>query len=219
MKTKLRLLLTCTVVLLTGCNFQISGFGGIQGSGVKASQTREVDEFTDVEVRGSANVRIHDGKEQSVTVESDDNLLEIITTEVRDKKLIVTTKESYSTRIGISVSVNVPQIESIRVMGSGDVQAENVDVETLHLSISGSGDITAVGTAKKVDVTINGSGDADLSELVARDATVQISGSGDVRVHATEILRATINGSGDVRYKGKPDVQRDVSGSGDVEPE
>ena len=217
MKKNLGLLLICTVLLLTGCNFHHQ-FGGIQGSGAKASETREVSEFTGIEVRCSAKVRVHDGQEQSVTVEVDDNLLALITTEVQDNKLIVSTKEPISTRIGISVTVNLRQLDSIRVIGSGAVQAENVDAATLTLSISGSGDINAAGTVEKVDVKIMGSGDVDLSELVASEATVHISGSGDVIVHATENLSATINGSGDIRYKGQPEVQQNVSGSGDVKP-
>lgn len=216
MKKKLGLLLTC-VVLLTGCHYHFE-LGGIQGSGVKASNVREVGEFTGIEVRCSADVRVHDGKEQSVTVEGDDNLLELITTEVKDNMLIVSSTEPISTRIGITVSVNVQQLESIHVMGSGDVRVEDVDAATLTLSINGSGDIDASGTAEKVDLEIQGSGDADLSNLITSDATVQVSDSGDVIVHATENLSATINGSGDIHYKGKPNVQQNVTGSGDVEP-
>ena len=220
MKMKLGLLLPCIVLLLTGCHGHFHyELGGIQGSGIKASETREVGEFTGIDVRCSANIRLHDGKEQSVTVECDDNLLELITTEVKDNKLVVTTKEPISTRIGINVTINVPQLESIHISGSGDVQAEDVDATALTLSISGSGDIKITGTAEKIDLNINGSGDADLSELVVQEATVQVSGSGDVVVHATDKLIATVNGSGDIRYIGEPEVQKSVSGSGDIQPE
>ena len=145
MKIHSGLLLGLAVALLGSCSVQISGCG-IQGSGQRASQPRQVKSFNRVELRGATDVQIQVGSPQSVTVEADDNLIDIITTVVQDSTLIVEAKKAYFTRIGVNVKVTVPALESIKIAGSGDVQAEGIATKSIDLTVSGSGDITAAGT-------------------------------------------------------------------------
>ena len=77
--------------------------------------------------------------------------------------------------------------------------------------------LSAAGTATRLDVTINGFGQARLSQLTARDVHAVVSGSGLIQVTATTSLDAAVPGSGTIIYSGDPpQVTTSVTGSGAV---
>ncbi len=213
-------LLLASLTALSGCNVSIenSGVGssGIEGSGTMASETREVEAFTGIDFRGAGELHVEVGKPQSVAVAIDDNLLQIIRTEVRNGKLVIDNTEPYRSNVGLTVTIGVEKLESVALSGSADARISGIDGGDFAVSVSGSGDVEASGRSDDLEINITGSGDVDLSELAAKDATVNIAGSGDVRVHATDTLQVSIAGSGDVKYRGSPKVSRSIAGSGNV---
>jgi hypothetical protein len=63
---------------------------------------------------------------------------------------------------------------------------------------------------------VSGSGNIDLSGIIADAVDARVSGSGTVKVNAVQILDATVSGSGTVRYLGNPVITTHISGSGKV---
>ena len=87
-------LMLCAVVAGAGCNFFMP-FSGIPGSGVIVAESRFVDDFDAISLNGSANLLISVGEPASVTVEIDDNLLDVITTEVDNGCLEIRNTKNY----------------------------------------------------------------------------------------------------------------------------
>ena len=151
-----RILLLCVgLPFLTGCNM-----GGVTGSGVKISETRDVPAFAGLELHGSVDVVVSVDEEQSVTIEVDDNLIQFITTEVNDNKLVIGSTQAYNTRMGVHVNIQVPELRSVAVSGSGKVTIKGVTGESFDVRISGSGHATAVGEVQRLAVRVSGSGNA-----------------------------------------------------------
>jgi hypothetical protein len=110
-----------------------------------------------------------------------------------------------------------PSAESgVSIRGIGDIDASNIDTDSFEVDISGSGNVTPVGTSDHLEVTISGSGRFDGTDLESATGKVQVSGSGNVVVNVTDELEASIGGSGDVRYIGDPHLDSSISGSGDI---
>ena len=196
---------------LFGCN------RGIEGSGDMETQTRDVKPFSRIKSTGSFDIFVKIGGEQSVTVTFDDNLIEFVSTRVRGKTLQIESEESFSSRRGCRIEITVPELTSVHLSGSGDVEVIDLNQEFFEYSVSGSGDLRAEGKVQEIEIKVSGSGDIDSRDLEAVDAYVRVSGSGDVRVYATESLDAHVSGSGDIAYYGDPkDVSRHVSGSGSI---
>lgn len=226
MKPTAAILLT-GALCLCGCEIHIEGLDGIdditigggseRGSGVKATETRDLPEFTSIVSKGAGNVTVEIGDEQSVEVEIDDNLLELIKTEVKDGKLVIDSEKSYSSKLGLHVRIKMVEFKGVMISGSGNAKINGVAGGDVKFQINGSGDVDATGTADEVSVSVNGSGDVSLFDLEADEVNVKIAGSGDVRVHAVDELNVRIMGSGDVTYKGDPEVDTSIMGSGDVE--
>ena len=206
---------------LAACVVSIGGsscsINTVYGSGVAASESRAVPAFTSVEVRGSADVVAQVGGATSLEVVGDDNLLQYVTTEVEDGKLVIAMESgSYDFDVDLVVTLSTPRLEGLSILGSSDCELSGLSGGDLALSISGSGDVRASGRVDDLALSIHGSGDMRLEELEARSATVSIAGSGDVRLHAVESLEIGISGSGEVRYRGNPSVSQHILGSGDV---
>src|SRR6476619_4151206 len=93
-----------------------------EGSGVAATQAREVAAFQSVDLAGSNNVVIRVGEKQSVAVKADDNLLDRVTTEVHSGELVIAnTPGSFTTKSPMRVEIDVPALDAVTLSGSGNI--------------------------------------------------------------------------------------------------
>ena len=213
--------LGCLAVLLL---YRLDVLGGSgarsanHGSGVAASQTRDLAPFHAVELTGSNNVIIRVGGAQSVVVKGDDNLVDRITTEVQSGRLdIGTTLDSFSTKSPMSVEISVPSLDALTLSGAGNIAVTGVDAQGFTVDLPGSGTVTASGTTSRLDVTLGGSGTLQFSRLVANDVRAVLEGTGTIFVTATASIDASVSGVGSILYGGSPQhVSRNVSGTGSI---
>lgn len=210
------------------------------GIGTIVTETREVGNFSKLELSNSADVEIVAGDTLMVEVSDYENLLDNIVVETRGSTLVVKNKPL---RVALrnsraKVTITMPSgISSVVVSGSGNVEVHDCVAKQVSFKISGSGNITAAsseqlesveaiisgsgnielqGAGTSVDAVVSGSGNITCKDFVAQNTDCTISGSGDVKVHAEERLDVTISGSGNVTYYGKPAVNTRISGSGRV---
>jgi Putative auto-transporter adhesin, head GIN domain len=188
----------------------------LQGSGVAAAQSRVLPSFSSVELAGSNKVTVEVGGPQSVVVHADNNLVRHVTTKVMAGTLVIGTTGTFTTSSPMSVDVSLPALAAIRLSGSGEISVNGIDQPRLIVTLSGSGALDATGTATQLDVTLSGSGLAQLSNLVARDVHAVVAGSGLIRVAPTAFLNAAVPGSGAIIYSGNPQVTSSVTGTGAV---
>jgi hypothetical protein len=194
-----------------------SSTSGLHGSGVVATQTRQLPSFRSVELAGANVVTVRVGGKQAVAVRGDDNLIRFITTRVTSGKLVVDQTRSFSTKSPMGVQVTVPALGAVTLSGSGVLTVDGVRGSEFTVHVPGSGLLIAAGAVSRLDARLSGSGDVRLQELTARDVTASVSGSGRLQVYAGRTLDASLSGSGAIFYSGSPaKVTRTVSGSGAI---
>jgi len=206
------------LVLLTAaaCNFSVVG---VEGSGVSASEDRQVAAFQAVALSGSFAVEVEVGPAQSVRVEADDNIVPIVVTEVVGEVLKISSRQNYSTRGPIKVRVTTPKLTAVEHSGSGSIEVRAIDAGLFTASLDGSGMVRLAGAADMLTANIDGSGSLEATDLATNSATVALSGSGGAKVHARQRVVATISGSGSVQHAGgAKDVVSNIRGSGSVTP-
>jgi len=221
-----RLLLTAAVAVLVAAIALVvvhnssngSSSNGITGSGIAATQARSLAPFTSVLLAGSNNVAIRVGPKQSVVVHADTNLLRVVTTHVRAGTLVIgNTPGSFAAKSPMSVEVSVPSLNGLTLSGSGNVAVSGVNTPTMTVTLPGSGNLRASGTTTRLNVTISGSGNAELQQLAARDAHAVVSGSGTIWLTASNSLDASVPGSGAIFYRGHPGhLTTTITGSGAI---
>jgi hypothetical protein len=193
------------------------GGKAVEGSGKVITQERNVSPFERISSNGPLDVAVRIGSPQKVAVTIDDNLAELVSTEVRGKTLKIEITSPCRSDRNARVEITVPALAGFSNSGSGDVNLMGLEGESFEYEIAGSGDLQASGKMGSLDVSIKGSGDVDARDLDAGSVKVSIMGSGDAVVHAAESLDASIMGSGDVTCYGKPaHVEKHVMGSGEI---
>ena len=190
----------------------------VRGSGTLVTEQREVAGFSEEDLRGSGEVAITVGTSESLTIEADDNVLPLISTDVRGSTLVIEHDEPISPSAAIVYRIEAIEFEGVAVAGSADVVAPNIECGTFSVSVAGAGSLDLDGRCDVLDVEIAGSGDLDAEGLGVERAAVSIAGSGDVLVNVREALEVSISGSGDVVYLGDPETDVDIQGSGAVRP-
>jgi hypothetical protein len=202
-----------------------------------ATESRKVDDFDRVSLASSGEVILTQGDGSSLTVETDQNVMQYVTTEVRGGTLILGTKSGVLVRpTRLRFTLRVGDLDGLTVTGSGDIVAERFDTDRLEIVVSGSGKVRIDAlTAQRVEMRITGSGDVQLAgqgteqevtisgsgkyrggDLRSETAAVTISGSGDATLWATDSLEARITGSGSASYYGDPKTDVSRTGSGKV---
>jgi len=191
----------------------------IKGSGVMKTEARKIEPFSKIEIKSGADMDISIGQQQSVELEAEDNILPVVTTEVKDGTLIVSSTANYNTDKGVKAHIVVPSLKGITITGAGDVSVKGINEPKFALTIKGAGDIKLEGKAEELSVDLAGAGDVDTRQLAVQRATVNLRGAGDVKVRAEKTLEANLRGKGDIRYTGNPEeVIQNISGLGDVKP-
>jgi len=209
-------LVATLVVLAAGCGSEPQA--STEGSGVSASDPREVASFTSVQLAGANTVTIHIGEPHSVIVTGDDNLVDLVTTVVGDDRLVIDNAADFETTAPMSVDVSAPSLEAVDLSGAGTVTVDGVDAAGFTAQLGGAGTLVVSGTAERSSAVLAGSGTLDLGDLVATDATVELPGTGTVRIHATSTLDASLSGTGTIFYRGDPTVTLQNTGTGSVVP-
>ena len=220
------------ILLISGC-----GLIPILGSRNIISGNRNVSGFDRLEVSGAGDMTIIQDGTETLTIETDDNVMQYVTTKVQGGTLSIALeapglRSVIPSRLRLILHVkdlsdiitsgswNVASASfqtkslDITVSGSGKVAIPTLTADNLTVHIRGSGEMVMAGKVKSQAVTISGSGSYNAGNLQTRDTEVEVSGSGNVTTWVTDSLDARISGMGTISYYGSPQVAFNQSGSG-----
>lgn len=226
-------------ILFSGCLVEINGDSEtIRGQGALAQEFREVGSITGVNLAMEGDLFIQSGSEVSFRIEAQQNILAYINTYVRNDVLVIEGERDVDLRPSEPVRfvLVTPELNSVSLTGSGDIQVDPFEsaefaltvagsgdlllreilTDNLVVSIAGSGDINIDGSTINQEISIAGSGDYNARDLTSAAASISIAGSGDSYVQVSEELTASLIGSGSVFYIGNPTITSSTVGSGRV---
>ena len=198
------------LLLCAGCHV------GAQGSGMRKTEKRELPAFTSIETTGAFQVEVTCQKPASFEIETDDNILSLVQTEVKNGVLHVTTTQSYHSAGGIKLRITVPDLASLKSTGAGKFLVTEVKSDKFQIESIGAATVTASGQSKALTVSSTGAGKIDAHDLRADKAEVNVTGAAGVEVNVSDELDVTVSGAGRVVYSGNPKVNKHISGPGQV---
>jgi hypothetical protein len=210
------------------------------GDGPMRTEMRNVTNFSGIDLRMGADVNFQQAPDYKVEVRAQDEVLRVLETYVSNDRLVIKFDKDIRVRLhdGVTVNVSGPNLNSLRVSSSGDINATGTfEATNVEMDISGSGDITMSDlTANMLDAAISGSGDIKVLQgaideeklrisgsgsihvagVAAKTANTRTNGSGSIRLKVSDRLDVNISGSGSVYYTGNPVINASISGSGKV---
>ena len=228
MKTNIRFLILLVTLAMASC---------IGNRAPLSRVVRDAAPFTTINVEDGIDIYLTIAENESIEVETHENMLDLLATEVDDGVLHVYFKRTRPWFSTARVYVTTPEVHKITASGGSDVKGENT-IETDHLTIKASGgsdiyltvqvnsldirssggaDIHLSGNAQRIEARTSGGSDLRAADLTVKEAVLQSSGGSDIRITVTEALRANASGGSDIYYRGNPEIiKANSSGGGDV---
>ena len=223
-------------LLLLSCEFNANWGTGRKGDGnVIADNVSITSDFNEIHASRGLDVYLTQSNVNSVTIEADSNLHEIITVEVVENVLKITTEESIGSASSKKVLVNFNTLSRIVATSGSDVfstdtiSLNELDIETnsgsdveidintekVTCSASSGSDIDIQGNTNYLMASASSGSDIDAGDLLAEISTVKATSGASISVNTTKELIAKANSGGDVVYYGNPsklDTSEGVSG-------
>ncbi len=109
------------MVLLGLAVCQAAPLGPVIGSGLMRSEARTVRDFREVALEGTGTLTITQGATEALTIEAEDNILPVLTSEVRAGRLTLSERGTSGIRPTkpIRYTLTVQDLGTVRLSGSG----------------------------------------------------------------------------------------------------
>ncbi|WP_116787337.1 head GIN domain-containing protein [Flavobacterium psychrotrophum] len=205
-----------------------SGF--IEAAKKHVTAQHNISSYSKLYVNGPFDVILVKDKADALTIEGAENIVPLITAEVKDQVLTIAIKDglkikpSKHNRILIKVPFNA--LNEVSLYGSGSITSKKTIDTNLGIKLNGSGSIKLSLHSPKTDVNMVGSGSVTLTgysesiackltgsgtimakELQSDAADVVLMGSGTIKVATNKSIKGRINGGGSVAFGGEPEKQ------------
>ena len=239
MSTLIKIIVTTVLSLsLFSCNFDMNFTTGVRGNGNVIIEERIVEApFTTITASEGLDVYLTQSDIESIAVEADENLHELIITEVIDGVLKIHTKKNIGKASSKKVMISFQDITSIISTSGSDVYSTNtiiteslklkttsgsdmkLDVNTSVLnckSTSGS-DLLLSGKTNRLTAHATSGSDIKAANLIAKSSQVTATSGADITINTSKELIAEATSGGDIKYLGNPEkVNKSSTSAGSV---
>jgi hypothetical protein len=217
MKRNIFFLIGSAVALLlcTGCFF----FPMVEGSGFLASTTYGLSGFTRIEASNAFKVRVVQDTVYSVSVISDDNLVQYLDVSLSSDTLKIGLEFGYNyINTTLTAEVHLPSLSGLSLSGACEarVEAGFAFVPSMNLVLSGASEAEVLSLiCGSLDANVSGSSGLTIDSLTAGSLSAEVSGASDVTaVGSAGSESLNVSGSSDVHLIDCPTNQASVTVSG-----
>ena len=217
---------TVLAMLMLSCNMGLNFSTGVSGNGnVVMDERTPNDSFNQIEVSRGLDVYLTQGSTESIEVEADENLQEIIITEVRNNVLEIYADENIRHSRSQKVYVTFKSVNSISSSSGSDVYSTNtitadhlelrtssgsdmelnIEADNVTCDSSSGSDLKLSGTTQKLYAEASSGSDISAGNLSAESSHVKASSGADITVNTTKELIAKASSGGDIKYYGSPE--------------
>ncbi|WP_178984834.1 head GIN domain-containing protein [Winogradskyella helgolandensis] len=221
-------------IVMLSCNIM----SGIDGNGNVIDADRIISNtFEEVKVSQGIDLYITQANDVALTIEADENLHDLIRTEVENGVLKIYSTKNIRRASSKKVLLNIKTISAIKATSGSDVFGTNtIKVSNLELNSTSGADITLdvetdtlnCHSTSGSDIELSGStitliaeatsgSDIDASKLKAETSNVKVTSGADISVNTSKALTANATSGGDIKYYGNPEkVNKSDNSAGSI---
>jgi len=211
---------------------------GVDGNGNVISQDRTISkDFSSIKVSQGLELYITQSNDVSLSIEADENLHDIIMTEVENGVLKIYTTENIRRATSKKIVLDITGISGIEATSGSDVNSTNtiaadelklsttsgavmelrVETKLLKCSTTSGSDIKLSGETINLIASATSGSDIDADNLEAEISDVNVTSGADISVNTSKELTARATSGGDIKYSGNPEkVDKSDSSSGRI---
>lgn len=230
------IILLLTLFVFSSC--AIDTINKIKGNqNVQQKQRKFTEDFTKIKASNGLDVFIFQGKNKKISIEADENLHDIIKTEVENNVLKIYTEKNIWRAKAKKVYVTLPSLNSITASSGSDVVLEDfftsqnftantssgadlivrIKAENITASSSSGSDLKLIGKAENATLSSSSGSNLNAYELTAKNVTAKASSGSNIDANAIKSITAKASSGGDIDFKGNPEkVVKKASSGGSV---
>jgi len=211
-------------MLCLSCNFDFN-FTGVKGNGNVVTQNRLSDvRFTKIKASEGLDVYLTKSISTAVKVQADENLQELIETEVKDGVLYIHTKESIRKASSKKVLVNFTSLNEISSSSGAEIHTTNfilsdniivkassgshqklaIKASTINCKTSSGANIELDGNAKSIAANASSGSTINAHSLIAENCTTKSSSGAHIDVNCKLAINAKASSGSNTSYAGNP---------------
>ncbi len=222
-------------LLMMSCNFDMNF--GVNGNGNVTTTERSLDgSFSAIKVSRGLDVYITQTNTESVSVEADENLQDIIMVEIEGDVLNIYAEENIGTSKSKKIMVSLDDLTKISTTSGSDVFSTNtintntieikttsgsdleldINAENIDCSSTSGSHVKLSGKTNKLYASATSGSDISAQDLSAVSCQVKATSGANITVNTSEELIAKASSGGDINYYGNPkkvETSDNVSGS------
>ena len=236
MTTLIKLSTISLFFLTSSCFFD--GFTGIKGNEDVQTQNRTItSNFNAIKVQQGITVYLTQGDETSLKVEADDNIIDLLKTEVKNNELKIYFEKNVYRAKARNVYLTTANISKINSSSGSEVKSENtIKTDDLTLDSSSGSSIQLTVNSNSIDcgtssgasmhlkgttsnfIASSSSGSSiNAKKLEAENVTAKTSSGASMDIYVNGKLNAHASSGGSIDYYGKPtEINKDTSSGGSV---
>lgn len=176
----------------------------VVGSGNILTEEREVDAFHAVVANGVGLLEIRSGATESLRITADDNILPLLTSEVSNGRLRLSSDGRFNTESNIRFEITVPDLDELVLAGVLGAEATGIDTDVFRANISGVSAAGLSGRAERQEVVVAGVSRYDARGLASRIVQIDVTGPSSAVVRVSDALRGSVLGGATLEYIGNP---------------
>ena len=205
----------------------------VRGNGKVKKEIREVSNFNEVVLQGKFNVVLIQGQRQSVEIETDENLLELFQTYVKDNTLylIMTAAIKKSEKLNVYISVkdinsftlldqivfkseNVIHFDSLTVLMGGMSQIDlQLYAEYFNLQLYDGCYAKLTGYTETFIAHVHDETELDAFKMHSDYCNILSSGLTDCKIYVDKTLNLFVTGASNLYYMGNAKIKQRVFSS------
>lgn len=223
-------------ILMSSCNLDINLGNGKKGNGILAQESRKVtNDFTVVSASEGIMVYVTQAKEFSIEVEADENIIDLIGTDIKDGKLRIHAIENIG-RATKKVHVSLPEVSALEsssgahLTSKNTIEAERLDLDAssgaifeveidaseVNIDASSGANIKVSGKSDTAEIDASSGANIKAKELLSKVCDASASSGANLGVNASETLTAKASSGGNIGYKGNPTVSKSKAIGGSI---
>ncbi|TCK66680.1 putative autotransporter adhesin-like protein [Winogradskyella wandonensis] len=215
-------------LLMTSCNFDINIGPGVHGDGNVTTEKRDFEsEINNLKVSRGIEVILIQNNVESLEVQADENLLDVITTEFDEDNstLRISANENIKSASSKMVILNVKDLSSISCTSGAIISTEDLfqtgqltisstsgsqmdvefDTDNLKINSTSGAGIKISGTTECLNISATSGSYIKAENLRAKTTSVSATSGASISVNTSKELTAKATSGGSIKYSGNPE--------------
>jgi hypothetical protein len=211
-------------ILCLSCNFGLNA-SGVKGNENVVTESRLSDvSFTKIDASEGLDVYLTKSTSTAVKVQADENLQELIETEIKDGVLHIHTKKSVGKASAKKVLVNFISINEISSSSGAEIHTTNfilsdniivkassgshqklsIKASTINCKTSSGANIELNGRSKSISANASSGSVINAHSLIAENCTTKSSSGANINVNCKSVIEAKASSGSHTSYAGNP---------------